>query len=161
MSLNNIYDIFHWIVYVIFQSTRPSINYNWKTIYDPMGDRSSHFGDAASMHKGIWYLTRNSAKNRTPTFVWYDTDRIKKTPPTFLRCRGNVFTQPLHSNNRDIYTYTEREREKRESGGRQWETLHLRGEGKKTFSTGFEGSQVVPACPARGMFERRWSFRRQ
>jgi hypothetical protein len=44
--------------------------------------------------------TRNHAKNESPTFFWYDTDT---TSSTFLCCRGNVFTEPLPSNDGVIH----------------------------------------------------------
>jgi hypothetical protein len=41
-------------------------------------------------------------------FSFYRTRTTKKTSPTILRCRGDVFTEPLPSNNRGIYRQTHR-----------------------------------------------------
>jgi hypothetical protein len=65
---------------------------------------------------------------------------------------ASEFTCPLLFNS--LKTEREREREKKESrGGR--ERPQLEGRGKIFFSSGFEGSQAVPARPSGGdMFER-------
>jgi hypothetical protein len=34
------------------------------------------------------------------------------------------------------------------------DTTFKAGRARKIFSSGYEGSHVVPACPARGIFER-------
>jgi hypothetical protein len=45
-------------------------------------------------------------KNYSPTSLWYDFDRIENDVSNIssavacIRCRGNVFTEPLLSNNR-------------------------------------------------------------
>jgi hypothetical protein len=45
----------------------------------------------------------------TNRLLSFDTTRtVQKTPPTILRCRGNVFTELLPSNDRGIHRQTHR-----------------------------------------------------
>jgi hypothetical protein len=63
-----------------------------------------------ALRQDFFQITYN--RKLQPTFLWYVTDRMENDASnnysivTCIRCRGNVFTEPLPSNNRWIHIQT-------------------------------------------------------
>jgi hypothetical protein len=56
------------------------------------------------------YTPHNEVVGRTNRLISFDTTgtTLKTTPPTILRCRGNVFTEPSLCNDRGLHRQTYR-----------------------------------------------------
>jgi hypothetical protein len=57
------------------------------------------------------YETKSSGNNWSPAVLWYDTDRIENDASNnscivvYIRCRWNVFTEPLPNSGRGDALY--------------------------------------------------------
>jgi hypothetical protein len=89
--------------------------------------------------------TRRSGKNCSLTFLWYDTDRMERVQQFYvcacIRCRGDVFTEPLPSNDKRIQMETHRL-----MGGiyelRRWDGLRCRNIHTEFHKDWFKHSKV-------------------
>jgi hypothetical protein len=66
--------------------------------FDIFYQRSNHVKHVTVLSQ---LKTKSCGRDSLPTFLWYDRDRIENDCSNVcIRCRGNVFTEPLPNNDR-------------------------------------------------------------
>jgi hypothetical protein len=107
-----------YFVLCIIDTTRVINHYNWiqltkQCYYSMQFINPFLFLNVSSDENQYFIETCRDLKQKflrkTNILLPFDTTwaRQKKTPPTILRCRGNMFTEPLPSNDRRIHRPTD------------------------------------------------------